>query len=65
MSKITYRCSSCGTEHPLSQVRRSLYVGQRAIGDYQAFERGGVFGLGRRLARRKVTRTLMRSIWHS
>lgn len=63
MSQITYRCHSCGTSHELEHIRKNLYYGQRAIGDVQALGRGGVLGLGKRLVRRKVTRTLMRGLW--
>ena len=59
-SRVTYRCHSCDTEHTIEEVRRNLYLGQRTIGDYQAARRGV---LGKRLARRYVTRTLMRSLW--
>jgi hypothetical protein len=37
-----------------------MYLGQRTIGDYQAARRGT---LGKRLARRYVTRALMRSLF--
>lgn len=63
MSHVTYRCSHCGTEHELEQVRRSLYLGQRTIGDLEALQRGGPLGLGKRIVRRKVTRSLMRGLW--
>ena len=43
----------------LERIRRGLYYAQRDIGDYQAAERGPV-PLGRRLARRSLTRTLFR-----
>jgi hypothetical protein len=57
-----FRCASCGHDHTIEEIRRSLYLGQRTLGDWQAASRGpGV--LGRRLVRRKVTRTLMRSLW--
>ncbi len=65
MQKITYNCHSCGASHELKHIRKNLYYGQRAIGDVQAFERGGALGLGKRLVRRKVTRTLMRGLWGS
>lgn len=42
-----------------SQVRRYLYLSQRTIGDYQAARRGT---LPRRLARRSLTRVIMRGI---
>jgi hypothetical protein len=63
MSDITYRCHSCSSTHELEHIRRNLYYGQRAVGDLQAFQRGGVLGLGKRVARRKITRTLMRGLW--
>jgi hypothetical protein len=43
----------------LSQVRRSSYLLSRTIGDYQAAQRGG---LGKRLVRRSLMRTLFRSL---
>jgi len=45
----------------LEELRRSLYVGQRTIGDYQALKRGR---LPQRLIRRSVSRSLMRALWH-
>ena len=39
----------------LEQIRRAMYKGQRAIGDYQAAQRGPAV-LGRRLVRRSATR---------
>jgi hypothetical protein len=39
----------------LEQIRRSLYLTQRAIGTFQAAERGPV-PLTKRLVRRRVTR---------
>jgi hypothetical protein len=63
MSTISYRCHSCGTTHELEHIRKNLYYGQRAIGDVQAFQRGGALSLGKRVVRRKVTRTLMRGLW--
>jgi hypothetical protein len=47
----------------LSTVRRDMYLGQRAIGDLQAASRGPV-PLGRRLVRRRLTRSFFRS-WRS
>ena len=41
----------------LSELRRSLYLSQRAIGDVQAAQRGT---LAKRLVRRQVTRSLFR-----
>jgi hypothetical protein len=59
---IGFTCASCGHDHTLEEIRRSMYLSQRAIGDYQAARRGpGV--LGKRLARRYVTRTLMRGLF--
>ena len=43
----------------LEQVRRTMYLGQRGIGDYQAARRGPVV-LGKRLARRDLTREIFR-----
>ena len=60
MSAVRFTCANCGHDHDLEQIRRSLYLGQRAIGDYQAARRGT---LGRRLARRYATRAIMRSLF--
>jgi hypothetical protein len=57
---VGFRCAACGHDHTLEEIRRSLYLSQRTIGDYQAARRGT---LSRRLARRYVTRTLMRSLF--
>ena len=57
---VSHVCPSCRHESGLEELRRSLYIGQRTIGDYQALRRGR---LPQRLIRRKVTRTLMRSLW--
>lgn len=43
----------------IEQVRRDSYLLSRTLGDYQAAERGPV-PLGKRLARRSLTRTLFR-----
>ena len=60
--RIGFTCAHCQHDHTLEEIRRSMYLGQRTIGDYQAARRGpGV--LGKRLARRYVTHTLMRSLW--
>ena len=45
----------------LEQVRRAMYLGQREIGDYQAARRGPVV-LGKRLARRDLTREFFRVV---
>jgi hypothetical protein len=63
MSDLRFTCQHCGAGHDLEQIRRGMYVGQRSIGDLQSFERGGAAGLGKRLVRRKVTRTLMRGLF--
>ncbi len=55
-------CRACGHLHEAEAIRRQMYYGQRAIGDLQAASRGA-WPLGRRLARRKITRTLMRELW--
>ena len=60
---ITYKCHVCHTGHSLERVRRNLYMGQRAIGDVEAFERGGTSRLARRIIRRKVTRALLSELW--
>ena len=43
----------------IEEVRYGMYRGQRFLGDAQAASRGPV-PLGRRLARRSITRTLFR-----
>jgi len=43
----------------LEQIRRAMYKGQRAIGDFQAARRGPDV-LARRLVRRDLTRALFR-----
>lgn len=60
---IRYQCHNCGHVAEIEHVRRNLYLGQRALGDVAAFQRGGALGLGRRIVRRRITRTLMRSLW--
>ena len=60
---VHYRCHHCGSVHEAEAIRRNLYLGQRALGDAAAFEHGGVRGLGRRIVRRRVTRSLMRALW--
>jgi hypothetical protein len=60
---VYYRCHHCGSIHEVESIRRNLYLGQRALGDVAAFQRGGFLGLGRRIVRRRVTRSLMRSLW--
>jgi hypothetical protein len=57
---VRFTCASCRHDHSLEEIRRAMYVGQRTIGDYQAARRGTI---GRRLARRYVTRSLMRALW--
>lgn len=42
-----------------SQVRRTMYLGQRTIGDVQAAQRGPDV-LGKRLVRRAVVRSIFR-----
>jgi hypothetical protein len=60
---VGFTCQYCGAGHDMAQVRRGLYLGQRSIGDLQAFERGGALGLGKRLVRRRIARTLMRGLF--
>jgi hypothetical protein len=45
----------------IEQVRYGMYRGQRFLGDVEAASRGPV-PLGRRLARRSLTRTLFRML---
>lgn len=65
MSHVTYKCHSCGTSHDVEQIRRSLYIAQRSLGDLEALNRSAPGGgrLVRRLVRRRITRTLMRELW--
>jgi hypothetical protein len=63
MTGIHYRCHNCGSTHEVEHIRRNLYLGQRAIGTFQSYQRHGVLGVAKRLARRRVTRTLMRGLW--
>ena len=46
-----------------SQVRRSLYKTQRAMGTVQSARRGGAGSVAKRLVRRRITRSLMRGLW--
>jgi hypothetical protein len=59
---VHHACPSCGHRSELEELRRSLYIGQRTIGDYQALQRGR---LPQRLIRRPVTRSLMRELWRN
>jgi hypothetical protein len=62
MTTPGFTCAHCGHWHGPAEIRRSMYLGQRTIGNLQAAARGpGPFT--RRLVRRKVTRTLMRGLW--
>lgn len=63
MSTLGFTCAHCGHDHTLEEIRRSMYLGQRTIGDYQALRRGGPARLGKRLVRRAVTKRLMRGLW--
>ena len=54
---IGFTCARCSHDHTLEEIRRSMYLGQRTIGDYQAARRGV---LAKRLLRRSVTRSLFR-----
>ena len=53
-------CAACGHQHTIEETRRSLYFGQRSIGDLHALQRGR---LPQRILRRKVSRALMRGLW--
>jgi hypothetical protein len=61
--QVTFTCGHCNATHDLESVRRGLYLGQRSIGDLEALQHGGAYGLGKRLTRRKITKTLMRGLW--
>ena len=57
---VGFTCAACGHGHSLAEIQRSLYLGSRSVGDLRALQRGR---LGRRLVRRRVTRTIMRHLW--
>jgi hypothetical protein len=59
---VHHTCLSYGHRSELEELRRSLYIGQRTIVDYQALRRGR---LPQRLIRRSVTRSLTRALWRS
>ena len=59
---VHHTCPACEHRSELEELRRDLYVSQRAIGDWQALRRGR---LPQRLIRRSVTRSLMRALWRS
>jgi hypothetical protein len=59
---VHHTCPSCGHRSEREELHRSVYIGQRTIGDYQALRRGR---LPQRLIRRSVTRGLMRAFWRS
>jgi hypothetical protein len=63
--RLIFTCGHCGASHDLEEMKRGLYVGERSLGDLQAYERGGPLGLGRRIVRRRVTRAFMRGLWRN
>ena len=52
-------CRACGHLHEAEALRQSPYIGQQPVADVQT---GARSGLGRRLARRAVTRQLTRDL---
>jgi hypothetical protein len=59
---VHHTCPRCGHRSELEELHRSVHIGQRTIGDYQALRRGR---LPQRLIRRSVTCSLMRALWRS
>ncbi len=45
----------------LRKAERDLYLADRTLGDLLSFQRGGVAGLAKRLARRQVRRRVGRA----
>jgi hypothetical protein len=62
--RLVFTCGHCGASHDLEELQRGLYMGDRSIGDPRAFERGAL-GLGKRIARRKVSRAFRRGLWRN
>jgi hypothetical protein len=62
--RLIFTCGHCGASHDLEELQRGLYMGKQSIGELQAIDRGAL-GLGKRIARRKVSRAFMRGLWRS
>jgi len=62
---VFFNCGHCGATHDVEEIRRSLYISYRTIGDYLGLPRTAARGLGDRLARRALARQLARSLWGS
>jgi hypothetical protein len=63
VNEIYYQCHNCGSVHEIEGISRNLKCNGHAIGDVRAAQRAGVLRLGSLLARRRVTRVLMRGLW--
>ena len=62
---VFFSCGHCGATHDIEEIRRSLYISHRTIGDYLGLEREDGLGLAERLARRALAKRLTRSLWGS
>jgi hypothetical protein len=62
---VLFTCQHCGALHDVREIRRGLYLSQRRLDEFLALERGGPLGLGERISRRKITKTLMRGLRRS
>jgi hypothetical protein len=62
--RLVFTCGHCGASHDLEELQRGLYLGERNIGDLQACQRGAL-GLGKRMARRMVSRAFLRGLRRS
>ena len=58
---VFFSCGHCGATHDVEEIRRSLYISHRALGDYLGLHRGDA--LGDWLARRALAKRLTRSLW--
>lgn len=59
---VLFTCQHCGALHDVSEIRRGLYLSQGRQDEFHALERRGALGLGERITRRKITRTLTRGL---
>jgi hypothetical protein len=62
---VFFSCGQCGATHDVEEIRRSLYISHRTVGDYLRLQRRDGLGLGERLARRALAKRLIRSLWGS
>jgi hypothetical protein len=62
---VLFTCQHCGALHDVREIRRGLYLSQRRLDEFLALESGGPLGLGERISRRKITKTLMRGLRRS